>query len=106
MKFEVGKYYKTRGGDKAVYIGENCIAHKKDKCVFGTSSSVINVHENGSYYKGVEDSDDIVGEWPEDVVCWVALDPETLKPFKVACEVEAENLIHNGYQVQQVTFKG
>lgn len=65
MQFEIGKFYKTRQGTKAMYVGKDC----NNKVIFAH----YNIHEFPSMLSHREDGSysiypsglDIVGEWTE-----------------------------------------
>ena len=101
MKFEVGRYYKTRGGEKVVYIGENTLSHRQHK-LFGNENTFWSVDDDGFHVcSRCESSLDIIGEWPEEVVCWVAL----VNGKPCICSI-TDIAMEDGHQVQKVTFKG
>lgn len=70
MKIEVGKFYKTRGGQKVrVYaIDGNNTPH----CIHGATQSpygwvMYTWQFDGCYYKGYFGDDDIVAEWRDPI---------------------------------------
>lgn len=105
MKFVVGKFYKTRSGEKVVYIGENPF-NDTYKHIFAVSQMiVVMITDDGEALEGDEHEGDIIGVWTEPVKCWVVKFPNgstTLTSDKAFADDIAECPDH---QVKEVTFK-
>lgn len=104
MKFEVGKFYRTRGGDKVVYVGENTYNDVYPH-IFGFSEQVVLMRtDDGEALEGDKQEDDIIGEWVDSVKCWIGYCPFEEK-FYTTTDVNALHWWHKeGYEVQEVTF--
>ena len=67
MEFEVGKYYKTRDGQKMLYIGCNPLCRKEPQVFSDYDGYIITRKDDGSHVNSTKKSNDndIVGEWEE-----------------------------------------
>lgn len=103
MKFEQGKYYKTRGGDKVSYIGQSPLGLLVWERVFPIG--LFRTLECGATVEDQICDEDIIGEWKEVVKCAVAVKGDEI------CLLKARNLDdeismfkEQGYEVKEVTF--
>lgn len=78
IKFEKGKFYKTRSGKKMECVYANLIGNKPLLFVVEGSNDYFTTFPDGMYYdRGQESSYDIISEWHEERVVWVYRDGYT-----------------------------
>lgn len=72
IKFEKGKFYKTRNGKKVECVYANLIGNEPFLFVVEGSDDYFTTFPDGMYYDcGQESPDDIISEWKDERVVWV-----------------------------------
>lgn len=72
IKFEKGKFYKTRSGKKMECVYANLIGNEPFLFVVEGSNDYFTTFPDGMYHdRGQESPDDIISEWREEQVVWV-----------------------------------
>lgn len=72
IKFEKGKFYKTRDGKKVECVHTSLVRDDPLLFVLEGSGGYFTAHPHGIFYsRGQESSYDIISEWHEERVVWV-----------------------------------
>lgn len=78
IKFEKGKFYKTRDGKKVECVHTSLVRDDPLLFVLEGSGGYFTAHPNGIFYsRSQESSYDIISEWHEERVVWVYRDGYT-----------------------------
>ena len=92
MKIEAGKYYETRGGEKAYVVGiiPDYFAYGSHRFMGLVGSRTFNWEIHGHRYNPLSiDDDDIIAPWTEEE--WRPLEGDELKELVGTCIVSKQN---------------
>lgn len=91
IKFEKGKFYKTRGGKKVECL-HTSISGTEPLLFADDGGEYFTAYRGGEYFSDEDSNFDIISEWHEERVVWVVCAGKTRAPIVLDTYPAAENL--------------